>query len=81
MSLSPNPSTEFTRLTYSLPAGVAQAEVVLYNNQGWEVKRFVVDGTFSDLLVSNAELRAGTYHYCMMVNGNVVGSKSAIVIR
>jgi hypothetical protein len=81
MVLSPNPSTEFARLTYSLPAGVAQAEVVLYNNQGWEVKRFVVDGTFSDLLVSNAELRAGTYHYCMMVNGNVVGSKSAIVIR
>ena len=59
----PNPSENSTQIDYALPKGTNQGEIVFYNMQGKEVKRFKVDNTFNSLLISTSDLAAGTYYY------------------
>lgn len=81
ISLSPNPSKEYTRITYHLPSNENSAEIVVYNINGNEIKRFIVDKTFNDLIVSNDDLPSGNYFYALFANNQLVGTKKAIVIK
>ena len=42
----PNPAINATKIDYTLPKGINQGEIVFFNLQGKEVKRFEVDRTF-----------------------------------
>ncbi|HEX7413468.1 MAG TPA: T9SS type A sorting domain-containing protein, partial [Bacteroidia bacterium] len=77
----PNPTNNTTTIEYTLPQGTNQAELVFYSIQGIEVKRFKVDNTFSSLLISTADIAAGTYYYNLQVGGNASGSKKMVVVK
>ena len=77
----PNPTNSTTTIEYALPKGTMQGEVVFYNTQGTEVKRFKVDNTFSSLLISTTDIPAGTYYYQLQTGGNASGSKKLVVIK
>ena len=77
-NLYPNPSKGAVTLQYQLPEGVQEGELVLYNMQGTEVKRYKVDNTFKDMLLDNTQLTAGTYFYQLQTNKGEVGTKKMV---
>jgi len=77
----PNPTNNATTIPYTLPNGTNQGEVVFYNVQGIEVKRFKVDNTFSSLLISTSDIASGTYYYQLLINGNASAAKKMVVIK
>ena len=77
----PNPSTNSTKIDYTLPDSVNEGEIVFYNLQGAEVKRFKVDKTFSTLLVSTADIAAGTYLYQLQTSGQSTEGNKMVVIK
>jgi hypothetical protein len=77
----PNPTNSTTTIEYALPKGSMQGEVVFYNTQGTEAKRFKVDNTFNSLLISTTDIPAGTYYYQLQTGGNASGTKKLIVVK
>jgi len=77
----PNPTTNSTKIDYTLPDSVNEGEIVFYNLQGTEVKRFKVDKTFSTLLVSTADIAAGTYLYQLQTSVQSTEGKKMVVIK
>lgn len=76
----PNPTNNRTQLDYILPDGVNDGEIVFYNLQGTEIKRFKVDRSFNTLLISTADIAAGTYLYQLQTNGQNSEGKKLIII-
>jgi hypothetical protein len=77
----PNPTANTTTIDYTLPQNTNQAELVFYNTQGTEVKRFKVDNTFSSLLISTTDIAAGTYYYSLQIAGNPSAAKKMVVVK
>ena len=77
----PNPTTNSTKIDYTLPDSVNEGVIVFYNLQGMEVKRFKVDKTFSTLLVSTADIAAGTYLYQLQTSAVSAEGKKLIKIK
>ena len=80
-NLYPNPSNGSVTLQYELPKEERQGELILYNMQGAEVKRYKVDNTFKDILLDNTALPAGTYFYQLQTKKGAVGTKKMVVIK
>lgn len=80
-NLYPNPSYGEVTLQYKLPEGEKEGELILYNMQGVEVKRYKVDNTFKDVLIDNSQLPAGNYFYNLQTSKGTVGTKKMIVIK
>lgn len=77
----PNPAKYITNIDYKLPNGINNGEIVFYNLQGIEVKRFKVDKTFNTLLISTSDIAAGTYYYQLQTTGQNSDGKKLIVIK
>ncbi len=77
----PNPTANTTTIAYSLPPSTNQGELVFYNTQGSEVKRFTVDNTFNSLLISTSDIPAGTYYYNLQLNGDASATKKMVVVK
>lgn len=67
----PNPSSSMVTIPYSLPPNVNSGELVLWNLKGKEVKRFVIDHTFSSLNVNTFDLPKGMYFYTVETIGTL----------
>jgi len=80
-NLYPNPSNGSVTLQYELPKEERQGELILYNMQGTEIKRYKVDNTFKDILLDNTQLPAGTYFYQLQTKKGAVGTKKMVVIK
>ena len=80
-NLYPNPSNGAVTLQYALPKGEKEGEIILYNMQGSEVKRYKVDDTFTDIILDNTQLPAGTYFYQLTTSKRAVGTKKMIVVK
>jgi hypothetical protein len=77
----PNPVTNQTRINYVLPKGVAEGEIVLYDMLNKEIKRYKVDNTFDNLIISSSEIAAGNYFYRLESTGENSGTKKMIVVK
>lgn len=77
----PNPVVNYTKIDYTLPPGIDKGEIVFYNLQGIEVKRFNVDRTFNTLLVSTADITTGTYYYQLQTSLQSSEGKKMIVVK
>lgn len=76
----PNPSSSQTNIPIELPRGINQGEIVLYDLTGNEIKRYKVDRTFRNLVLSTADLPAGSYFYQMQTTkGNSPGKKLVVI--
>jgi hypothetical protein len=80
-SAYPNPTNQSTTVDYKLPDNTNQGEIVFYNLQGTEIKRYKVDRTFDHLLISTADIPTGTYYYQLQTSGNASTSKKLVVIK
>ncbi len=79
---APNPVINTTKIEYTLPKNTNQGEIVFYDLQSTELKRFKVDNTFDHLLLSTADMPAGTYYYQLQTAGNTAtNGKKMVVIK
>lgn len=77
----PNPTNQFTTVDYKLPDNINQGEIVFYNLQGLEIKRFIVDRAFNSLLISTTDISAGTYYYQLQTTTNNSAGKKLVVVK
>jgi len=77
----PNPTNDYTRIDYQLPQGTHTGEIVFYDTQGKETKRFKVDNSFDHLRISTADLPSGTYLYHLQTGQSVSGAKKMVVVK
>jgi len=77
----PNPTNSSTRIDYTFPNGVNQGEIVFYDLQGKELKRFKVDKTFDHLLISTTDIPAGTYFFQLQTSNQASEGKKMVVIK
>ncbi|MBL7891423.1 MAG: T9SS type A sorting domain-containing protein [Bacteroidia bacterium] len=77
----PNPSTQSATIDYQLPDHINRGEIVFYNLQGKEVKRFTVDNTFDSLHISATDISAGTYYYLLVTESGSSTGKKMVVIK
>jgi len=76
----PNPSNGQVKIGYSLPVGVRDGRIDIYNTNGQKVKSYTVDGIFQSLDIDNSELQAGTYYYTLQAEGLRTEAKKMVVI-
>jgi hypothetical protein len=81
LSVFPNPSSEHAMIEYSLPQGISSGEIILYDMNGTEIKRYRVDSTFNNILLDNSGLHSGTYFYQLTFGGNIIGAKRMVIIK
>lgn len=77
----PNPSSNSTKISYTIPEGEKNVEIVLYRLNGTEAKRFQVDNRFDTLELNNSDLPAGTYFYQLISKNQQSASKKMVVIK
>lgn len=76
----PNPAVNTTRIDYKLPEGINQGEIIIYDLQGKEIKRYVVNKTTDFLVVSTADIPAGTYFFQLQTTvQNSLGKKMVVI--
>jgi hypothetical protein len=75
----PNPFNQNTIIRYTLPAGT-NAQIMIYDATGRLVK--TLQATESGQSRINAsELNPGTYTYALIANGNVIASKTMVLLK
>lgn len=77
----PNPTSGLTTIEYVLPQGSVVAELVFYTLTGQEVKRFKVTNAFHNILISTADLDAGTYYYQLQTADGFKATKKMAVLK
>lgn len=79
LTVYPNPSFYETTVLINLPEHINQAELVIFDLTGKELKRYQVDKTFSNLLLSRDDFSSGTYLYSIISNNTTLISKKVIL--
>jgi hypothetical protein len=75
----PNPFTEKTSISYSLPEDVAEAQIVFSDVRGRVVKTVVLEQRGEgELTAYTATLNKGFYTYSIVVDGKVIDTKRMI---
>jgi len=77
----PNPTNGQATIPYTLPQGTRKGKISFFDLNGKIIKEYTVDDTFSDLIIQNNELNAGSYFYQLTTDNGIIGSKKLIVIK
>jgi hypothetical protein len=75
----PNPSSSFIHLTYNLPIGTEQAEMVITNISGQILKTYTLGTAFNDVLADTKDYSPGKYLYYIH-SGNYVSPTSKFIV-
>ncbi|MEZ5195642.1 MAG: T9SS type A sorting domain-containing protein [Bacteroidales bacterium] len=76
----PNPTRDRVTIPYSLPSTSSQGELVLWNSDGKEIRRYSIDNTFSTLIINTAELPNGIYFYTTNADG-IISKPMKLVVH
>lgn len=76
----PNPSLNQVHIPVDLKRE-EMGEIIIYNMEGAEVSRYKVDNTFSDLVLSVADLSAGSYYYQLQTPHSKSEGKKLVIIK
>jgi trimeric autotransporter adhesin len=75
----PNPFSESTRISYSVPDEARDARIEFYNNLGQRINTVVLNpGGNGSITVYAAGLSNGIYHYSLLINGQVTDTKKMV---
>ncbi|MEO0641604.1 MAG: tail fiber domain-containing protein [Bacteroidota bacterium] len=75
----PNPADGNTIIEYTLPTEIAQAQLVIFDITGAEVKRYRVETGFGSVEIQEGVLAAGTYLYTLEVEGQSVARRKMVI--
>lgn len=75
----PNPFNQNTIIRYTVPNG-ANAQIMIYDASGKLVRTLQATQS-GQSQISAGELKPGTYKYALVTNGNVVASKTMVLLK
>ena len=77
---NPNPFSQKTVITFFLPQSILQANIVIYDMQGKEVKSVVIGNrNKGSIEIQGNELNAGMYMYALIADGQLIDSKRMVL--
>jgi hypothetical protein len=76
----PNPTTGQLKVAYILPPEVREGTLFLFDNNGKQVNRFVIDNHTDHLLLNVSDYKSGVYHY-FVEYGNKRSPSQKLVVR
>lgn len=78
----PNPFDRETRIQYFLPPGTSNAELLVFDMNGRQIKTFpIVEMGEGAVTLSGNQLEAGMYIYSLIANGQEVETKRMILTK
>jgi len=78
-NIFPNPVENTATIMYSLPAGVHQGTLSVYNGAGTLIRTYNVTSQFNSIMISKGELPAGIYVYDITTStGRQAGQKFVV---
>ena len=80
-NIYPNPTSGFTNIQYSLPAGVKSGQLIIFDTNGKEIKRITVDSRFENIQISTTDFLPGTYYYVLETSKGRSEGKKVISIE
>ncbi|MBS1584548.1 MAG: T9SS type A sorting domain-containing protein [Bacteroidetes bacterium] len=76
----PNPANGMAMINYTLPAGVADATITLFNTQGQEIRNYKATQGGQNVAIETSTLPQGIYYYSLRTNaGNTTARKMLVV--
>ena len=76
----PNPFNGFTFIDYYIPDNITDAFLRVIDNNGKLVKAFSINKTgFGQIELDCSNLASGQYHYSLLVNSQLIDTKSMII--
>ncbi|KXK51995.1 MAG: Pectinesterase [Chlorobi bacterium OLB7] len=79
---TPNPFSDETTISYALPTTTKAGELVIADVNGKELQRIpLADRGNAKVTISVKGMRAGTYVYSLVADGNIVGSEKMVVVK
>jgi len=76
----PNPFSQATTIRYTIPQG-ASAQISIYDGATGALVKTMRAPESGQVQINAFELRAGTYTYTLLVNGNVAASKQMVILK
>jgi len=76
----PNPTSGQLKVAYNLPPEVTTGTLLLFDNNGKQVNRFVIDNHTDHLLLNVSDYKSGVYHY-FVEYGNKRSPSQKLVVR
>src|SRR6266496_677961 len=77
---APNPFTNTTTISYSLPSKFTTAQIIITDKNGKQLKQVNVSGSGNGTVNIDASvLSSGAYNYSLIVDGKVISSKQMVV--
>jgi len=78
----PNPFSNNTHISYSLPGNIKSAEIVITDKQGKNLKRVPLNGAGNGMVELNTgAMASGVYQYSLFINGSIADSRQMIVSK
>lgn len=78
----PNPNSNSTRITYNIPGDIANAQLIISDMGGKEIKQIQLNNNDNGVLnIDTSKLSTGTYSYSLFVDGKLIETKKMIVVR
>ena len=78
---TPNPFSERTTIYFSLPEGVQQSYIYIFDMQGKTVKQIPIDPSMNNVTINGYELQSGMYLYSLVINGQEIDTKKMILSK
>lgn len=81
LKIIPNPSSSEMKIYYQLPANESFGEIIIFNLQGMEMKRFNVGNSFEFITISTSDFVSGTYLCSIESNNRIIATKKMFVVK
>jgi hypothetical protein len=78
---TPNPFTQNTTIYCNLPSSAKQAQLIIYNQNGIQIKSFDLTSGINDITISAGSLSSGEYVYSLFIDGKNIDSKKMILTK
>lgn len=78
---APNPAGSSSEIKYSIPAGVGNASIGVFDLTGKMLMQYNNLTGSSQLTIDNSRLAAGIYIYSLLINGQEAVSKKMVILK
>ena len=78
---TPNPFTERTTISFTLPEDAQNAYIYIFDMQGKMQKQIPVNVSMQSVSINGYELSAGMYIYSLVINGQEIDTKRMILSK
>ncbi|MEP6514024.1 MAG: hypothetical protein ABJA79_09150 [Parafilimonas sp.] len=79
---TPNPFYKTTSISYNIPSGFKNAQLLISDNNGRTLKQIkITNGGAGSVNIDGGSLISGTYNYALIVDGKMIDNKKMILTK